>query len=253
MKKKDNEEEGCFVAFVLLSENRWDKNKFLADFEKDWGFELSTESNDDAIVAKVGGMTLCVAIMPAPVPHQEAEHNAAANYLWKGAVDAAKNHQAHLLISVIGREMGTLGKGKLFTKAVSSCLKQQNATAVYTDGAVFEPTFYIDFAEEMKEDPDALPIFDWVWFGIYHTEKLSGIYTYGMKKFGKEEIEVYADADLNDIRGFLYDMVYYILSEDVTLKDGETIGFSEEQKLDITYSKGIALDGKTLKIEYPNE
>ena len=44
-----------------------------------------------------------------------------------------------------------------------------------------------------------------------------------------------------------------ILSDDVTLQDGETIGFSEEQKLAITLSEGIALDGMTLKLEYPDE
>lgn len=36
----------------------------------------------------------------------------------------------------------------------------------------------------------------------------------------------------------------------VTLHNGETIGFMEEQKLPITRCKGIALDGQTLKIVY---
>ncbi len=86
-----------------------------------------------------------------------------------------------------------------------------------------------------------------------HTERNPGIYTYGLRKFGKEEIEVYAPADLSDIRDFLMDIVHYILSDDVTLQDGETIGCSEEQKLAITLSEGIALDGMTLKLEYPDE
>ena len=73
-----------------------------------------------------------------------------------------------------------------------------------------------------------------------------------MKNFGKDEMEIYAEgaADLNEIRIFAADIVYYILSGDVTLRDGETIGMSAEQKLPITRSKGIALDGDTLKIKY---
>jgi hypothetical protein len=43
----------------------------------------------------------------------------------------------------------------------------------------------------------------------------------------------------------------YVLEYDVTLKNGETIGFSEDEKLPITLSNGIALDGETLKIQYP--
>ena len=73
-----------------------------------------------------------------------------------------------------------------------------------------------------------------------------------MRKFGKEEMEVYAaNADLNDVRDFLLDIVTYVLDCDVTLNDGETIGFSEEQKLSITLSDAVALDGKSLKLEYP--
>lgn len=95
--------------------------------------------------------------------------------------------------------------------------------------------------------------FNLVWFGIYRDDKQAGFYTYGMKKFGKEELEVYVDldkADLGELQSFIVDIVTYILEGDVILRDGETIGFSEEQKLPIAYSKGIALDGKTLKIKY---
>lgn len=248
---KENNETGCFVAFVLLSQNQWDKKKFISDFKTDWNIDLSDNDTDDALVATIDEMTLAAAIMPAPVPNGEAEHYANANYMWKDAVKAAQNHKAHILISVLGKDTDLLERGKLFTKAVSSCLKQQNAIAVYTDGTVFQPSFYTEVASFMQEDEEALPVLDWVWFGIYHTDKHSGIYTYGMRKFGKEEIEVYTDADLNEIRDFLLDIVTYILDCNVTLQDGETIGFSEEQKLGITLSEGIALEGKSLKIEYP--
>lgn len=156
------------------------------------------------------------------------------------------------MVSVIGKEAGLIERGKLFTKIVASCLRQDGATAVYTDGAVFHPGFYSDVASLMKKYDDALPILDWVWFGVYRTAEHSGIYTYGMRKFGKEEMEVYADnADLNDMRDFLLNITAYVLDGDVTLNDGETLGFSAEQKLAITISDAIALDGKSIKIEYP--
>ena len=37
---------------------------------------------------------------------------------------------------------------------------------------------------------------------------------------------------------------------DKRLKDGETIGFSAEDKHAITYSEGVSLPGMTLKVEY---
>ena len=75
--------------------------------------------------------------------------------------------------------------------------------------------------------------------------------TYGMERFGKDEMEVLdADAQPSDVRNFLLDLVSYVLESGVTLHDGETIGFSAEDKHTITRSAGVFLPGLTLKIEY---
>ena len=37
---------------------------------------------------------------------------------------------------------------------------------------------------------DELPIFNWVWVGLYRSEGGLNGYTYGMDVFGKEEMEV---------------------------------------------------------------
>ena len=188
--KEENYPTGAFVAFVLLSQNEWDIKKLINDCKADWNIEIPYDGNEEALVAVMGDVTLAVAIMPAPVPNQEAEHYAGANYMWKDAVEVTKSHKAHLMVSVLGKDANLL--------------------------------------------------------------ECAGIYTYGMRKFGKEEMEVYAaNADLNDVRDFLLDIVTYVLDYDVTLNDGETIGFSEEQKLRITLSDAVALDGKSLKLEYP--
>lgn len=251
MSKEDNS-TGAFVASVLLSENKWDIRKLANDCITDWNIELSGNNDGGSLVAMMGEITLVVALMPTPVPNEEAEYYASANYMWKNAVEAAKSHKAHILISVLGKDADLLEAGKLFTKVVSSCLKQDHAIAVYTDGAVFQPQFYREVASFMQQDKDALPILDWVWFGVYRTDEYTGIYTYGMRKFGKEEMEVYAtNANLNEVRDFLLDIVTYVLDSDVTLKDGDTIGFSEEQKLRVTLSDAVALGGKSLKLEYP--
>lgn len=251
MNKEDNS-TGAFVASVLLSENKWDTRKLANDCITDWNIELPGNNDGGSLVAMMGDITLVVALMPTPVPNEEAEYYASANYMWKNAVEAAKSHKAHILISVLGKDADLLEAGKLFTKVVSSCLKQDHAIAVYTDGAVFQPQFYREVASFMQQDKDALPILDWVWFGVCRTDEYTGIYTYGMRKFGKEEMEVYAtNANLNEVRDFLLDIVTYVLDCDVTLKDGDTIGFSEEQKLRVTLSDAVALGGKSLKLEYP--
>lgn len=256
-KKKEKAKAFAFCAFVLLGEKKWDRNQFVRDFKADWNIDLSGDVNDedetyrDFILTRRDRMDLAVCFLDVPVPDGEAERYAAANYMWKDAVEEVKKHQAQILVTVLGDKANPLEKGKLFTKAVVSALKQENVIAVYTDGAVFEPDFYCQCAAMMEND--GLPILNWVWFGIYADEEKAGVYTYGMKKFGKDEMEVYVPrekADLNELREFALSIATYVLDSDVVLKDGETIGFSAEQKLAIHKNKGIALDGDTIKIDY---
>jgi len=100
---------------------------------------------------------------------------------------------------------------------------------------------------------DELPIFNWVWFGLYRSEGGLNGYTYGMDVFGKEEMEVLnTDAEPEDLRDFLASLASYVLACDVTLQDGETIGFSADDKHTITRSPGVSLpeEQMTLKISY---
>ncbi|WMT41316.1 DUF4261 domain-containing protein [Paenibacillus sp. D2_2] len=72
-----------------------------------------------------------------------------------------------------------------------------------------------------------------------------------MRAFGKSEIEIIdSQATPGDLRDFLIDISDYVVTNNVTLRDGETIGFSEEQKLAITRSEGVYVEGDTLKIKF---
>ena len=185
------------------------------------------------------------------IPDNEAEINAENNYMWPEAVEVAKAHKAHIMVAVLGEEEKLLERGKLFTKAMAVCCKQKYATGVYTSGVVFEPRFYEGLADMLKKDE--LPIFNWVWFGLYRSEGGLNGYTYGMDVFGKEEMEVLnTDAEPEELRDFLASLASYVLACDVTLQDGETIGFSADDKHTITRSPGVSLpeEQMTLKIGY---
>ena len=200
---------------------------------------------------RVGNMMLIVTLFHGHIPDNEAEINAENNYMWPEAVEVAKAHKAHIMVAVLGEEEKLLERGKLFTKAMAVCCKQKYATGVYTSGVVFEPRFYEGLADMLKEDE--LPIFNWVWFGLYRSEGGLNGYTYGMDVFGKEEMEVLnTDAEPEELRDFLASLASYVLACDVTLQDGETIGFSADDKHTITRSPGVSLpeEQMTLKIGY---
>lgn len=245
--------KGAFAGFVLMSKGRWDKAQFIRDMKEKWDITVEEDEDrrDDAVVFEVGDMIAAVSLMPYPIPDGEAETNAENNYMWPEAVEAAGTHKAHIMAAVMGKEEDVLEKGKLYTKLVAACCRQEYATGVYTSGVVFEPTFYENFADMMREDQ--LPIFNWIWFGLYRNEGGMNAYTYGMDVFGKDEMEVLnADAEPGDLRDFLADLVFYVLEGDVELHDGETIGFAADDKHIITRSPGVSLpeEQMTLKISY---
>ena len=214
-------------------------------------YDASEEKDDDALVFEVGDMLAAVSLNNYPIPGGEAEVNAENNYMWPDAVKVAKKHSAHIMVAVLGKEENLLEKGKLFTKVVAACCRQKYATGVYTSGVVFEPGFYEGFADMMQNDE--LPIFNWIWFGLWRDENGMNGYTYGMDVFGKDEMEVLGtDAEPGDLRDFLASLVSYVLENDVELQDGETIGFTADDKHTITRSPGVSLpeDQMTLKISW---
>lgn len=243
---------GIFVAFVLLSDSSWNVDKFITDLKELWNIDFSkAHRNENTLVESYGDGYVGVTFVSSPIPGQEAEQCAALNYMWPEATDIVKSHKAHIIITVTGDETGVIENAKMITKIADACLKQENAIAVYSDGMVHHPAYYGFIAQCMKDGE--LPILDWVWLGIAKSGDIPGIYTYGLRKFGKEEIEVYADAEFKDVRNFVLNMVDYVLSNDATLNDGDTIGFSDDQRLPVSLSKGIAIDGQTIKIQYPKE
>ena len=205
------------------------------------------------MVFEIDDMIAAVSLMPYPIPNGEAEINAENNYMWSDAVDAAREHSAHIMVAVLGQEEDVIKKGKLFTKLAAACCRQEYATGVYTSGVVFEPAFYEGFADMMKEDE--LPIYNWIWFGMVQDENGLSAYTYGMNVFGKDEMEVLnAEAEPEELRDFLVGITAYVLEGDVELHDGETIGFSADDIHTIQRSEGVLLPKMTLKISYePSE
>lgn len=246
----EEEAAGTFCESVLLSEDEWDKDKLISDLQAYWGIELPKEDTEDEdTIVNFDKCRIVISKFPAPVPNEEAEINAENNWMWEEAVEITKTHKAHIVVAILGDEEDLKSRGLLYTKIMATCCKQEKAIGVFTSGVVFEPSYYMNAAEMIRDGE--LPIFTWVWFGLYRTENGLSTYTYGMKAFGKYELEILdADEEVGKLLSFISAIASYILQDDVEFKDGETIGLSEEDIHQITLSKGVALPEKTLKISY---
>ena len=260
-KKKAKKEQpndgmgGSFVGFVLLDSVAFDAELLVKTLREEWNISIPAEDADaekQSVVSEIDGMMAAVSLMPAPIPNGEAVSNARTNFRWPEAVAVAEAHKAHLMIAVLRREQNAMDAGKLFVKLCAACLAQPNATGANVVGSVLAPDFYCDFAKHCHANGE-FPLMNLVFFGMYQREVGAGIsgYTYGMTAFGKQELEVLdSEHQPSEVFDMLHNVASYVLESDVTLRDGETLGYSAEQKLPITESKGAAVDGMTLKIKF---
>lgn len=243
-----------FVGFVLLDEVRFDAEKYVKDLKEDWNLDYDFEitQEDNTIIADYNGMIMTASLMPAPIPDNEAVEQAKTNYRWKEAIEVAEKHKAHLLVSVINRgDMDNIEGAKHYVKLLANATKQEGCLGINILGTVIHPQMYYDFAKLYDENDD-FPIENIVYIGLYGDENntVSG-YTYGLEQFGKKELEIIKSSEeAEEVYNFLASISDYIITSDVVLNDGETIGFSEEQKIQISVSEGIALDGETIKLGF---
>lgn len=258
-RRKRKENAKGFQAFVLFKEPLFDPKTFESSFFEEWGISLdkheddealdkNEDSNVDARIYEIGSMLLVLGYMGFPVPNGEAEANAQFNYMWKDAVLVTRTHKAHMIVTIMGK--GTIEeKGILYTKAITTLCRQENTLGVYANGVVYEPKIFVAMSDIMKEG--SLPILNLVWFGIVRGENGISAYTCGMDCFGKDEMEIVnSNRQPSELRDMLINIADYVISEDVYLHNGETIGLTAEQRLKITKSEGFNVDGESLKIAF---
>ncbi len=215
-------------------------------------FDVTDENctrDAQTLVFSLESNMISVALMDTPVPDGEAEFYAEGNFLWREAVETTKQHQAHLLVAVLNREANAIEAASFFTDTVNLCSMETKALGIYTTGTVYEPSFYNEWAGKLRNGEMPLPL--WVYVGLVRDENgLSG-YTYGLTLFGRLELEIIGTSRSHEeLYNFLYGVCEGILSEGMYFHDGETLSFTSDQRLTITKSKAVYVEGDSFKIAY---
>lgn len=229
-------------GFVLLAHKEFNTQQFIHQLQADWKLIASEIKVKDNILSfSVNGFYCTLSVMPARIPNNEAEHYAKATYFCPDALDIAESHQAHLLITLVNLEGGNLSVDLMttYSKIIASCLQQEVAIGVYTSHSLFSAEFYINKCLQYFPNNE-IPIMLWVYIGFARNQQGTYIYTIGMEKFQKHEMEILnSQEDMVNLMLMLSGMCNHIVKNNLVMNDGETFGFSEEQKWAISLSKSV--------------
>jgi hypothetical protein len=251
-KKPQKTENKLLLGMIMLNDvNSFNNHQFLEETKKRKIKMGQMEGNNSTMTFKVGESLVALAHMPIPIPKEDIEGCAKFAYNWEGVMDATKYHQSHLIITVSGYKSQTIELYRLFTMICSALLESSDSLGVYMgEQTLLIPKYdYLEEADHM--DADYLPLNLWIYFGLGMNISGNYGYTFGLKGFDKQELEIIdSKRDLDEVRGFLFNMAHYVLDFDVIFKDGQTCGLSAEERISIAELTGVFVEGKTFKLGY---
>jgi hypothetical protein len=253
-KKTDKSPDSKIILGMIMLEddNSFALDSLVSDYINNYDETIQEPTGDDvSLVLEIEGEMVAIAHIPAPIPSAEIEGTAQYAYNWPTAVEETKDHKSHLIVSVLSGGPDQIKRFKIFTQVICSLLRTTNAIGVYkgNQSLLIPREDYLEDAGLMSDE--YLPLNLWIYFGLRVTDQGNSAYTYGLNEFTKTEMEIInSGKSLEDLRAFLFNIAHYVLDFDVTFQDKQTCGLSEDERIEISYSKGIFVEGKTFKLAF---
>ncbi|HEY4323240.1 MAG TPA: DUF4261 domain-containing protein [Mucilaginibacter sp.] len=188
--------------------------------------------------------------MPVQIPWGDIEGTAKYAYNWPKALEELQDHTGHAIVSIMAGQKSPLERFKILSKVLCSILITSGSVGIYdgTQSLLIPRKQYLGYIEELKEGGN--PILLWVYIGLREFKTGNCAYTYGLKCFERQEMEIIdSKLSLDELFHFLANISSYVIGNDVTLKSGETLGYTADQKVPITSTKGRFVQGESFKLK----
>lgn len=249
---KETKKNNILLAMPMFNNGEtFDIDNVAIHLKNNWNTSISDINGEGGTVTfSIQGETVALATMPIPIPSGDIQGTAQYAYNWITAEKDLENHNSHIIVSVMSSNNNEIERFTILTKILDSIVATTNCLGVYqgSQSLLISREQYLDSAETLKEDQ--IPIDLWIYIGLRKGENQNSAYTYGLTAFDKLEIEcINASLNLEELHSLLSNICAYVISSNVTFKSGETLGYTAEQKIRITKSKGQFVEGETLKLE----
>jgi len=256
LKKKEDkpvtEKSKIFLSMPMFNNGESYKlNDVIGHLKNYWGLSISDIHGDDGTATfKIEGEMVALAYLPVQIPWGDIKSTAEYAYNWMTAEKDLENHNGHAIVSVMAGEKTPLERFQILSKLLGSILMTSNSIGILQGGEslLIPRDQYLDFAEELKENGTQILL--WVYIGLRRSDGGNSAYTYGLGNFQKMEMEVIdSKLGLEELHELMSNIASYVISNNITFKNGETLGYTEEQKIKITQSKGRFVGGQSFKLK----
>jgi hypothetical protein len=211
-------------------------------------------ATENLLTLTIGDYTAAVTLVPRPIPSSQLEGPAATAWYWPEAAQELHRHSAHFLITVIDEGGSAITKAKALTQLTAAVAATSASVGIFWGPGrlVHSPSAFVDQVLQMRDEN--LPLFLWIDFRL---EQIGDgnyqLYTTGLEALGQSELEVAAfDGPPQELLDFSYNIAHYLLEKRKVVRDGDTIGLTEEVRATARLDKSMldpALDVIRLEFE----
>jgi len=239
----DSNSSNILVTLLLERPARIDYPRLVERIGPTLGIEPQSveQLTPDGPVMLVAGDDLVTGLnLDFPYPEDLSQLTACAHW-WPTAKDDIARNKAHLSIGSSWSKFTRLDAHMRHMLLVRELLEQLPVIGVLW-GSVLTP------AENFKGEFQAamtgqLPILLWVL--IQYSSLPNGntlISTTGMRAFGHMEIETESVLPMQETYDIVRNIASYIIGQDQSIAEGETIGMSEEQQIKVRHERSFRAD-----------
>jgi Domain of unknown function (DUF4261) len=195
---------------------------------------------DDAMVLPVDGDVVFGLRMDFPYP-DTLRQQAQFAYWWPNALSALARHKAHLMVSCQWSKHSRLDAHMRHLVLMRELVEQLPVIGVLWGSSLIQTDMFKgEFANSLK---GGFPFSLWVL--IQFSKQPNGnilISTLGMRDFENMEIETESSLPLDQTFDLVRKFGSYILTTGKVVKDGDTIGLSELQKIKVRHTRSFRPD-----------
>jgi hypothetical protein len=235
------------MAMVALSKPVLpDLEKLVKVYDEHWPDQPpltagAAEPSSGTLSLRTSDVEFNVGLLPMAIPWAELSGPAETAWHWPEAAAVLEKHSAHLVVTASTSAPDVIDLMLALTRVVAAVALSTPALGIYWRGAtqVHDVQPFVDEAKTASRE--RLPLYLWLRFGLVGEEDgTTSLHTTGLADVADMEIEFpHAHLDPETLVDRAFNIAHYLLDNGPVLKDGDTIGISAAERLDIRHAPSM--------------